>query len=77
MREIGGTMKQNKEIRSSHCGAAETNPTSVLHEDVGSIPGLTQWAKDPMLLWLWCRLAAAAQIRSLAWEPSYAVVVAL
>ena len=27
--------------RSSHCGAAETHPTSI-HEDVGSIPGLAQ-----------------------------------
>ena len=32
---------------------------------------------DPMLLWLWCRLAAAAPIRPLAWEPPYAVGVAL
>ena len=24
----------------------------VIHEDVGSIPGLIQWAKDPVLLWL-------------------------
>ena len=24
---------------------------------------------DPQLLWLWCRLAAAALIRPLAWEP--------
>ena len=23
-------------------------------EDVGSTPGLTQWGKDPVLLWLWC-----------------------
>ena len=27
---------------------------------------------DPMFLWLWCRLAATAPIRPLAWEPPYA-----
>ena len=40
---------------------------------MGSIPGLTQWVKDPVLLWLWCRLVAMAPIRPLAWEPPYAV----
>ena len=29
------------------------------------------------LLWLWCRLAAAAPIRPLAWEPPYALGAAL
>ena len=27
---------------------------------------------DLMLLWLWCRPAATAPIRPLAWEPPYA-----
>ena len=32
---------------------------------------------DLVLLWLWCRLAAVAPIRSLAWEPPYITGVAL
>ena len=32
---------------------------------------------DPVLLWLWHRPAATAPIRPLAWEPLYAVGVAL
>ena len=53
---------------------------------MGSIPVLAQWVydlallscgigcrrgSDPTLLWLWCRPAAIAPIRPLAWEPPY------
>ena len=38
-----------EESRSSHCGAAETNPTRK-HEVEGSIPGLAQWVED-LALW--------------------------
>ena len=48
-----------------------TNPTRN-HKVSGSIPGLTEWVKDLVLLWLWCGLAAIALIRPLAWEPPYA-----
>ena len=32
---------------------------------------------DPVLLWLWCSLAAVAPVGPLAWEPPYAAGVAL
>ena len=41
------------------------------------IPVLSQWVKDPALLWLWCRLAATALMRPLAWDPPCAVGEAL
>ena len=34
-------------------------------------------SSDPQLLRLWCRLTATAPSRPLAWEPPYAVGVAL
>ena len=36
-------------LRSSCHGSVVMNPTSI-REDVGSIPALAQWVKDPALL---------------------------
>ena len=46
---------QNTDFRSSHCGAAEMNPTRN-REVAGLIPGLVQWVKDLCCHELWCRL---------------------
>ena len=42
---------------SSRCGSTVMNPT-IIHDDLGSIPGLTQWVKDPVLQ----QVTTAAQI---------------
>ena len=82
-----------KHPRSSYCGSAETNPTSI-HEDAGLIPGLDQWVRDLAFLWavVWvgcsldltwlgcgcgCRPQLQLWFNSLAWEIPYATPVAL
>ena len=45
--ENAGALRKNSGQRSSHHGSVVMDPTSI-HEDAGSIPGLTQWAKDPV-----------------------------
>ena len=48
--------------------AQRVKNTTNIHEDAGSIPGLAL----RHCCELWCRLAEAALIRPLAWEPPYA-----
>ena len=40
--------RNDKYFWSSCRGSAVRNPASI-HEDAGSIPGLAQWVKDPVI----------------------------
>ena len=62
-----------------------TQPTRIHEDEVRSLALLSGLSvamscgvgpgcsSDPELLWLWSRLAASAQIRSLAWELPFAL----
>ena len=50
---VANTVHTGSVVGSSHHGSAVMNPLSMrapsIHEDLGSIPGLAHWVKDPAL----------------------------
>ena len=75
--------KKKKKCRSFHCGSALMNLTSI-HEDAGSVPGLTQWVNDQALQASVGSYGIGQQlqlqfnsIQPLAWELPYAADVTL
>ena len=84
-----GKCWKTNSLRSSRCGSVVYEPDqypwgwslallSGLGSSIAVSCGVGQRRSlDPVLLWLWCRLAAIAPIQPLAWEPPYAMGEAL
>jgi len=86
---LNGYQQKRQEIGVPVVAQWLANPTGN-HGVAGSVPGLAQWVEylalpwavvwvaDEawILLWLWCRPAAADPIGPLAWEPLCAMVAA-
>ena len=54
LRQLVGFISTDVVLWGSCCGAVEMNPARI-HEDVGLIPGISQWIRDLALPALWCR----------------------
>ena len=70
-------MAKRKQIQLGTMGLQVRSLTSLIGLRIQHCPELwyigPRHSSDLALLWLWCRLAAVAPIRPLAWTPLYAM----
>ena len=71
----GTTLKRQKRTQTTTTTTKENAAFLVVIVPICGV--CHRCSSDLELLWLWCRLATAAPIQPLAWEPPYAVGVAL
>ena len=67
---------RNKPTRNHKVAGSILALLSGLRSGIAVNCGSYRCSLDPVLLWLWCRPAALALIRPLAWKSPYAVGVA-